>query len=352
MKRSIFASVIVLAVSLLLIPSAWATWGSSRSMGNTPTVGEPSCVQLAAKQLVCVTRSQAHTLMANVFSSGAWAGWTNLPDAVASDPSCVGDHVGNVVCGVISEVDTLAATVFNGTTWSSLVDSGGQISSTPSCALYRNGKVFCAARSLTGALTASVFNGTTWGSFKNAAASLTSGPGCASDSDTDVICTMIAIASANNNTVVANRFNGTKWEGFLTLQATLSGASPICTPLGVKGQVMCFVNAFNTAIYRNMFKSGTWQNSNWTGWAGITVGEVGPRISCGMPTSGTLACGIRYLVDSFMYGGTFDGTNWSAFTKVGTKPILAGPGCTEFTGGQVICATVGFNTQSSSVTGP
>ena len=354
MKRRIFAYLVVFAVTSLLIPSAWAAWGSFKSLGKTPTVGEPSCAQLAGKEVVCATRSLNHTLMVNLFSNSAWAGWTDLAIGVGSDPSCIADHAGNIVCGVVSASSTLAAVVFDGTTWSSLVDSGGQISSAPSCAFFKNGKVFCAARGPSGSLTASILSSGKWGKFINAKASLTSAPSCASDNDNDVICTMIAIVTATNNTVITNRFNGSKWDGFLTLQANISGDPPICTALGgVKGQVMCFVRASNTAIYRNMFKSGIWQNSNWTNWGAITGGLVGPRISCGQPTAGTLACGVRYLGDSFMYTGTFDGTNWSSFnTKVGTKQILGSPSCTEFSGGVFLCATVGLNTQVSSTTGP
>jgi hypothetical protein len=293
-------------------------------------------------------------LTVNQFSNNAWSGWTNLSVNVASDPSCVNDGAGNIVCAVTSATGTLAATVFNGTTWSAFIDSKGQIFSPPSCALLRSTKVLCAARSLTSTLAESVLDTTAsaWGAFKTVAAALTSGPGCANDNDGDVICAMNALASAGNNTIVVNRFDGAKWAGFLTLQGSISGSSPTCTSLGVKGQVVCFDRASNTAIYANMFKSGTWQNSNWTGWRGITAGSVGPRVSCAMPSAGSLACGILYLVDSFMYAGTFDGTNWSTFTKLGTKPIIAGPACAVLSSGKVICAVAGLNNQTLSVTGP
>jgi hypothetical protein len=116
--------------------------------------------------------------------------------------------------------------------------------------------------------------------------------------------------------------------------------------------VVCFDRAYNTAIYANMFKSGIWQNSNWTGWRGITGGSIGPRVSCAMPSAGSLACGILYLVDSFMYAATFDGTNWSSFAKMGTKPIIAGPACGVLSSGKVLCAVVGLNNQALSTTGP
>jgi hypothetical protein len=354
MKRSIFTHLIVFALTLMLIPSASATWSGFRSMGTTVTLGEPSCVQLAAKEVICVAQNQQHTLMANEFSNNLWSGWTDLAGAVSSDPSCVNDGAGNVVCGVRSGANTLVATVFNGTTWSAFIDSKGQIFSTPSCALLRNTKVLCAARSQTSSFGNALLNTatSTWGTFKTVAATLTSGPGCAGDNDGDVICAMNGLATAGNDTIIVNRFDGSKWAGFLTLQGSISGTAPSCTPLGVKGQVVCFDRANNLAIYANMFKSGIWQNSNWTGWRGITSGNIGPRVSCAQTSPGALACGVLYVVDSFMYAGTFDGTSWTSFTKVGIKPISAGPACAALGGGKVICGAIGLNNQAVSTTGP
>jgi hypothetical protein len=354
MKHRIFAYLVVSAVALLLIPSASATWSGFRSLGTTPTLGEPSCVQLAATDVICVAQSQQHTLMTNQFSGNVWSGWTNLVGAVSSDPSCLNDGTGKVVCGVRSGTNTLVATVFDGTTWSAFIDSKGQIFSAPSCALLRNAKVLCAARSQTSALANALFTTTTstWGTFKTVAAMLTSGPGCAGDNDGDVICAMNGLPTAGNDTIIVNRFDGAKWEGFLTLQGGISGSSPSCTPLGVKGQVVCFDRSSNLAIYANKFNSGIWENQNWTGWRGITTGNIGPRVSCAIPSAGSLACGILYVVDSFMYAATYDGTNWSAFTKVGLKPIIAGPACAALSSGKVLCAAVGLNNLAVSTTGP
>jgi len=354
MRHRIVAYWIVLTACLLLIPSASATWSGFRTMGATATLGEPSCVQLAAQNIVCVAQSQQSTLMANQFINNAWSGWTSLTGAVSSDPSCLNDGAGKVVCGVRSGTNTLVATVFDGTTWSPYIDSTGQIFSQPSCALLRSTKVLCAARSKTSTLANSVLNTSTlaWGTFKTVAAILTSAPGCANDNDGDVICAMNALVAPTNNTIVVNRFDGSKWAGFLTLQGSISGSNPSCTSMGVKGQVVCFDRANNTAIYANMFKSGIWQNSNWTGWRAITGASVGPRVSCGIPAAGSLACGVLFLGDSFMYTATFDGTNWTAFAKVGTKPIAAGPACTTQSTGKVICAAVGLNYQAGSITGP
>jgi hypothetical protein len=355
MKPRIFNYLVVLATTLCFIPSASATWSGFRSMGKTVTLGEPSCVQFDVQDVVCVAQSQQSTLMANRFTNSAWSGWTNLAGAVSSDPSCVNDGNGNVVCGVRSgTTGTLVATVFDGTNWSAFIDSNGQIFSAPSCALQRKTKVLCAARSLTSTLANAILNTSTsaWGSFKTVAAMLTSAPGCANDNNGDVICAMNALVTATNDTIVVNRFDGAKWEGFLTLQGGISGSSPSCTSLGVKGQVVCFDRANNLAIYANLFKSGLWQNSNWSGWRGITGGNFGPRVSCAMPSAGSIACGVLYVPDSFMYTATFDGTTWTAFGKIGTKPMAAGPACATLANGKVICAAVGLNSQAGSVTGP
>jgi len=115
---------------------------------------------------------------------------------------------------------------------------------------------------------------------------------------------------------------------------------------------VCFDRANNLAIYANLFKSGLWSNSSWTGWHGITGGNIGPRVSCAMPSAGKLACGLLYVPDSFMYAGTFDGTTWTSFAKVGSKPMAFGPACATLANGKVICAAVGLNSQAASVTGP
>lgn len=356
MKRGLAVYPLVIVTVLLLIPSAWATWGTSfRNMGKAPTPGVPACVQYAAGQVECIAQNQNHTLMVNEYKNGAWSDWTNLAGAVSSDPTCVSDNNNNLVCGVRSAANSLVATVFDGTSWSAFIDSKAQIFSDASCAPIRQGKVLCAARGVAGSLTTSTLDTTakTWGKVSNVAATLTSAPSCASDNDRDVICAMNALVTATNDTIVVNRFDGAKWEGFLTLQGSISGTSPYCTPLGTKGQVVCFDRANNLGIYANMFKSGSWATTNWTGWRGITGGNIGPRVSCAMTTAGALACGVRYVPDSMMYAATFDGTTWSAFAKVGTKPIWDGPSCATLSSGKAICAVVGMaNNQAGSVTGP
>jgi hypothetical protein len=45
MKCRFFAQLVMLAAAAYLVPSASATWSGFRSLGKTPVVGEPSCVQ-------------------------------------------------------------------------------------------------------------------------------------------------------------------------------------------------------------------------------------------------------------------------------------------------------------------
>jgi hypothetical protein len=44
-----------------------------------------------------------------------------------------------------------------------------------------------------------------------------------------------------------------------------------------------------------------------------------------MPSAEKLAAGVLYVPDSFIYTATFDGTNGTAFAKVGAKPMAVGP---------------------------
>ena len=45
MKSRILNYLVVIATTLLFTPAASATWGTSfRSLGKTPTLGEPECV--------------------------------------------------------------------------------------------------------------------------------------------------------------------------------------------------------------------------------------------------------------------------------------------------------------------
>jgi len=357
MKTSIFNYLAVIATALLLMPTASATWGTSfRSLGKDATFGEPECVAIADKQVVCVAQSQQGTLMANEFSNNTWSGWTSLAGVGNTNPSCVNDGEGKVLCGAWSAAHTLTATVFDGTNWSDFVDSDGVITTESSCALLRKGKVFCTARNLAGALTGAAFDTTalTWGKFQTAAgATITSAPSCAGDADRDVICSVDALVN-NLNSFVVNRFNGSKWEGFLNLDNNSpSFPKPSCTSLGLKGQVTCFERT-GGVFYANRFESGQWSTGNWSGWRAITSGGKGPRISCALlsASSGSLACGTSSVQDLFMYAGTYDGTNWSSFTKIGNKTIWAGPGCAALGAGKAICTVIETNNQAGSVTGP
>lgn len=350
MRTRTTSYLLVAIATLLLIPAAWATWGTSfKSLGADPTVGEASCV-LFNGNVICAMRSQQHSMMVNTFASGTWSGWTTVSGIITSDPSCANNKNGLLICGVTDQNNSLGALVYDGTTWSSFVDSATKISFNPSCAVYRAGKVLCSARAVNGSLTGATFDGITWGTFITSKATLIGGPGCASDDDRDVICLMMAIDPSGLENMQVNRFIGGKWEAFLVLNGNgADGAA--CFSMGVKGQVDCFIRAINTAVYVNHFKSGTWTTSNWTGWGALT-NNVAPRTGCGEIGAGQLACAWIDIDKSLMYARTFDGTNWGAYTLVGVKPSIGGPACSDFGNGKVICVVVGANTQAQSVTGP
>lgn len=354
MKCRIFAYLVVTAATLLFIPSASATWSGFRSLGTTKVVGKPSCVQLAAGQVMCVAQSQQHTLMTNQFSNNAWSGWTNLSGTVTSDPSCIGDGTGNVFCGASSATSTLTGTLFNGTKWSSLIDSSGPIDSRPSCALLVAGKVLCGARSQTGALTTSVFNGTTWGKFSNQASGLINAPACTGDEAGNVICEANAIVN-NATTTIADLFDGARWQGALTLGGYFIDP-PFCIAVDkkgtVEGGVACFVLGGNDAVWVNRFNGNGWNTGDWTGWGQIT-GNVYPGAgSCALESSDTIVCGFINVQDSLFYEQTFINGNWAGYNKVGGSPFTAGPACATFATNKVMCVVVGLNNQALSVTGP
>jgi len=355
MKHKIFAYLAVAAASLLFVPSASATWSGFRSLGKTPVVGELSCVQLAASEVMCVARSQTSTLMANEFSKGAWSGWTNLSGVVTSDAGCVNNEAGDIVCGVISANGTLAAAVFNGKTWGSLIDSGQAIASAPSCAFFHPGKVLCGARSESSSLITSLFNGS-WGKFSTQKAQLVSAPSCTSDDDGNVICAALAMVNGNNS-YVANLFDGSKWQGFLTLNGYWLG-NPFCLPFNQKGSVEgivgCLSYGFNTVAWGSSFNGNGWNIGDWNCNACIQLtGNILPTFSCALLSPGSVTCGfINGNRDHVMYENTYNGTQWTGYTKVGGPPITAGPSCASYASGKAMCVVVGLNNQALSVTGP
>lgn len=355
MKRRIFNHLVVVATTLVLMPSAWATWSSFKSLGKTSIVGEPACAQLASKEVVCVTRSQTSTLMANEFNK-KWLGWTDLGDTVTSDAACTPDGAGDIVCAAASATSTLTATVFNGTSWSALVDSGVAISSVPTCALIKVGKVLCAARSVSGSLSSSVFKAGAWGKFSTETASLVSAPNCTSDDDGNVICAMYAMGTDGINHYMVNLFDGLKWQGFLTLAGYWTG-NPVCVADGqdgsVEGGVFCFSQADNTGVYGSAFNGNGWSIGDWNCDACVLVsGNVLPTFSCSNTGTYNVTCAFLNMQDHLMYSDNFNGTNWTGYAKVGKSPIIGGPVCTPYAKGSTVCVVVGINSQASSTTGP
>ena len=354
MKTKIVMYLLVFTVTLAVLPSAWATWNGFLTLGKNTVTGQPVCVPNGTGSAICVARSQTSTLMWNKFASHAWSGWTNLAGVVTSDPSCALDNAGKIVCGALGSTNALVATVFDGANWSALKNVGGQLSSSPSCATLTQGQVFCAAKNLTGTLTGTVFNGTAWSAFVNApAASLTSGPGCAYDNDGSVICSANAIVGTAQS-IQANRFSASTkhWDVFIETKG-LGADRPMCTDMGLQGQVYCFVRATNTVIYGNHFKGGTWTSTNWGGWGSLTS-NTASKTSCGVQVAaaGSLVCGFLNLSDSIMYANTFNGVSWTGYVKIGTKPIITPPACTSIENSQVVCVVVSVNNQASSATGP
>ncbi len=352
----------ILILSLLSSTYSYASWGGFVSLGTTPIVGEPSCVQTTSNDVLCVSQSQRHTLMANRFTNGTWSVWTNIAGTVVSDPSCASDGAGNIICGVTGTKNTLEAITYNGSAWGAFVDSGQSIysntyqkSEPPTCARLVVGSVFCAVRSQSSTLIGAMFNGTAWSSFVvGGGASLTTAPSCASDSDGRVICIAQSIFSSGNNSFL-NRFDGTKWEGVIPFgTAFITPITPNCVGLGggsFVAHAMCTLHGLDSLVYSLEFNGGPWLSTNFTGFQQIS-GSVMSRTSCAITTAGTLVCGWINAADSLLYESTFNGSSWSGYVKVGGPPIVSGPACAPLRSGKVLCLVVGLNNQALSTVGP
>ena len=99
MRHAVFASLLVLVSSLLIVPLGWATWGVTfRNLGTATVVGEPECADFGAQKVVCVAQGADHALMANEFNKTTWSGWTSISTVVSSNARCVNDANNRIVC--------------------------------------------------------------------------------------------------------------------------------------------------------------------------------------------------------------------------------------------------------------
>jgi hypothetical protein len=236
-------------------------------------------------------------------------------------------------------------TIFDGATWAKEVKLKGQLASAPSCATLHAGRVLCAARSATGGLTSTVFSGTTWSAFDSQPANITSEPGCSRDDNAMVICAM----RDTTGKILVNRYNGSSWDGFLNISG-LASEGPICTNLGLTGQVACFARGTDLALWGARFNGGAWSTAHWSAW-GSLGGSAYSKASCGVIAANQIVCGVIALGDSGFYVDQFNGSNWGGFVGLGQTSI-GNPSCTLLDLPKVICTVVGVNNKVQSTVGP
>jgi hypothetical protein len=344
MKRAVVC-LLYLCVCLAVVPCAWAAWGTLTSTGTTTGVGNPSCAEVAAGNVVCAVRSGKNTLMVNEYN-GSWAKWTNLAGAVVSDPSCTSDGAGKVLCAATATNGNLDVTIFNGSVWSTPVKVKAALYSAPSCAEYASGEVLCVARNSANNLAWSLYNGTTWSTFANLNTTALSNPSCTTDNNSGVICSVFTTAY---NTFV-NRFTAGAWQSPTNINiGGTAGGEPNCASLNSVGNVACFAKAYTSGIFGARYNGSGWAQGNWTGYGGL-AGSVNDNANCTSQAAGQLVCGVT-AIDNAFYGNVYNGSGWSGWTKVGGV-VVGTPSCAPLGGSKVICTVMGTDNKLSSVVGP
>src|SRR5579864_9126555 len=129
MKR-IIVCLLFLHASVIVAPSAWASWSGFVSTGSATGVGNPSCAPASTGHVACAVRNGQAAIMVNHFNGTAWGKWSNLVGTVSSDPSCTSDGAGKVICAATATNGNLQVTIFNGTSWSKPTKVVGSLYST------------------------------------------------------------------------------------------------------------------------------------------------------------------------------------------------------------------------------
>jgi hypothetical protein len=148
---------------------------------------------------------------------------------------------------------------------------------------------------------------------------------------------------------LANRYNGTGWDGFINTNGQGTG-EPSCSNFGLTGEVVCVARGTDTALWENHFVGGSWAVSSWTGW-GSLGGLVGTKASCANLTASQLVCGTFGVRDSALWVDEYNGTSWLGFARLG-QTTVGNPSCATLGNGKVLCTVVGINNKVSSTVGP
>jgi len=133
---------------------------------------------------------------------------------------------------------------------------------------------------------------------------------------------------------------------------------PLCTEAGVSGAVGCFGVAYDSIMYLNEFKGGTFFDAGWSGWSssgglvhGIGCAEFGRNAA-----QVNYACGVAALNDSGFWTNEYNGSSWGSWVQQGTATFIGNPSCvalnTTVTPGQVMCVMLQENGTAVSIVGP
>lgn len=217
--------------------------------------------------------------------------------------------------------------------------------SAPSCAQYTGGQVLCMARNATGGLSWTLYNGSTWSAFKTLKAAAISAPSCATDNNNEIVCSVFATTGVT----LVTRFAAGVFSPFLNVGGT-AGGEPDCVSMDSNGNVACFAKAYNSGIYINVFKGGTWAIGDWSGYLALG-GGVNDNAGCATQAAGELLCGAVGVLDNAFYANAYNGTNWTGWQKIGGSGV-GSPSCAALGSGKVVCAVMGPNNKITSVVGP
>jgi hypothetical protein len=312
----------------LHIQQAQAEWSAPVPLGpEVKATSDPSCTFLAAGEVVCAVRNTAMRLAVNRFSSGAWTGWKVLEGVITSNPSCILRGTREAVCAARSAEGKLAYTRFDGSQFTALRTYNRTLLSAPSCSRLSETIMICAYRGLGGGMqNTRLAGGSMISPALNPVAQIFSGPNCTSDETGRPVCAAIS----STGSVVFTRFDGTKWEPFISSAVFVATTDPVCSAIGVPGKVFCFARDRYSIASFNNFVGGDWLASGWQPWKDH-LGAVKSGVSCAYTDPGKLACAAVGMFDNSVYANVFDGTLWSGWRLLGTGSLATGtPSCAKY----------------------
>ncbi len=201
------------------------------------------------------------------------------------------------------------------------------------------------ARNETGGLSWTLYNGSAFSAIKTLKAAAISAPSCTTDNNNEIVCSLFTTTGVT----LVTRFAAGVFSPFLNVGGT-AGGEPDCVSMDSSGKVACFAKAYNSGIYINEFKGGTWAVGDWSGYLALG-GSVNDNAACTTQAAGELLCGAVSALDNAFYANVYNGTNWTGWLKIGGSGT-GSPSCAALGSGKAVCAVMGPNNKITSVVGP